>query len=1229
MFTEIFIFELKLWLKRPGIYIYFLVFVALAFLLGAAVGGMFGGVSTDTNTHINSAVMIADLFTSFNSDYLFGLITLLIGIAVMAPAVQKDFQHATFSFYFTKPVSKFSYLFGRFFAAFLLTALVLTGIMLGMYLAFLLSPNDNGQLGDFRLLNFLVPYLVFLLPNLFFAGSLFFCVVTFSRNMVSGYVGGLVFIIVAGISNTIVDDIDRKALAALLDPFGSKALDLMTDYWTPAESNTRMVPLGGHVLYNRLLWTALSVVLLCFTYYRFSFSQFLNPTRLFRRAARSASPAGQIAYTIGRLPKVMQRFDLRAARAQLALCFRFELGRLVRSVFFYIILGLSVLLTIVTSNYSNLLYGTSVYRLTYIQIGFAGGTFAFFQLVMLVFYSGVTIWRERDSRVDELSGSTPTANGVFFFAKFLALLVLALGLNVVCIVTCIALQTYQGYTHYELGLYFTDLILMRLPGLSALLALALSIQIFLRNRYFAFFLVAFVVMGLPLVLRAFKYSNDLLVFNSSGPQLPYSDMNGHGHTLVNYVVYKGYWVGAMLALAALALAMYPRGRETSFLIRLKQAFRNFTPVQSVMATTGLVLMLACGTLVYYNTRVLNPYVSPKEQEQRQARFEEQYKAYEREPQPRVVESNLEVDIYPSELRCELRGFFYLKNKNSVAVKQLFLNVPPEAKIRSLRLLPGNRQFIRDTVAGFYGYRLSRDLAPGDSMKLEFDLVYAEKQLLLHSDQTQIVKNGSFFNSQLLPAIGYNAQAELEDNSARKKYGLTPKPRMASILDTSAYKNNYISNDADWIRFQCRVSTDEDQIALAPGYLQREWTEHGRRYFSYKMDAPILNFYAFLSARYMVRKDQWQPAKGGQKVDIGIYYTPGHTYNLDRMVKGIKKSLDYFTTHFSPYQHRQVRIIEFPRYATFAQSFPNTIPFSESIGFIARVNDDDPQEVDYPFYVTAHEVAHQWWAHQVIGANVQGSTLMSETMAQYSALMVMEKEYGQAAMSKFLKYEMDRYLNGRAAEGKKEVPLLFCENQQYIHYNKGSMVMYALKDYLGEDTLNAALARYIKKTAFSEPPYTTALEFYDFILRATPDSLRTTVQDLFEKIVVYDNSMKSWSYKKKPNGRYAITMMVGCEKTSSDSLGKGREVKPADWIDIGVFFKEGDDGSRQAGFLKKFKITGSPQVIELETDNEPLRVGIDPYYKLIDTDTGNNIMDASGRQAGAEANSGASIQVSSD
>src|SRR3546814_8282243 len=121
-----------------------------------------------------------------------------------------------------------------------------------------------------------------------------------------------------------------------------------------------------------------------------------------------------------------------------------------------------------------------------------------------------------------------------------------------------------------------------------------------------------------------------------------------------------------------------------------------------------------------------------------------------------------------------------------------------------------------------------------------------------------------------------------------------------------------------------------------------------------------------------------------------------------MIESAKKSLDYYTREFSPYQFRQLRILEFPSYAQFAQAFAGTVPYSESIGFIADLRDED--DIDYVFYVTAHEVAHQWWAHQVVGANVQGATMLSESLAQYSALMGLEDESGPRERGNFLRDE---------------------------------------------------------------------------------------------------------------------------------------------------------------------------------------------------------------------------------
>jgi ABC-2 type transport system permease protein len=447
--------------------------------------------------------------------------------------------------------------------------------------------------------------------------------------------------------------------------------------------------------------------------------------------------------------------------------------------------------------------------------------------------------------------------------------------------------------------------------------------------------------------------------------------------------------------------------------------------------------------------------------------------------------------------------------------------------------------------------------------------------------------------------------------------------MASPMDSIARKNNYISNDADWLTFETTVSTSGDQTAIAPGYLQKQWKKDGRNYFHYKMDQKMLNFYAYNSAQYEVKRDKWK------NVAIEVYYHKGHEYNLDRMIAGVKKSLDYYTANFSPYQHKQVRIMEYPRtQGTFAQSFANTIPFSEAIGFIAAVDDENKDAVDYPFAVTSHEVAHQWWAHQVISANVQGATMLSESLSEYSSLKVLERQYGKSQMRKFLKTSLDRYLTGRTIESKKEKPLMYNENQQYIHYEKGSLVFYALSDFIGEQKLNGVLKSYIQKVGYQDAPYTNSVELVALLKQATPDSLQYVINDMFENITLYDNRVKNATAKKLANGKYQVDIEFDVAKYKADDQGKrifkdkaGKtltyqkkgdivattSLPLQDYIEIGVFTEEtvNEIKTEKELHLKKYKINKIDNKVTIIVDEKPTEVGVDPYNKLIDTNSNDN------------------------
>jgi aminopeptidase N len=217
-------------------------------------------------------------------------------------------------------------------------------------------------------------------------------------------------------------------------------------------------------------------------------------------------------------------------------------------------------------------------------------------------------------------------------------------------------------------------------------------------------------------------------------------------------------------------------------------------------------------------------------------------------------------------------------------------------------------------------------------------------------------------------------------------------------------------------------------------------------------------------------------------------------------------------------------------------------------------------------------------------------------------MVTKQKYGADKMKRFLKYELDRYLQGRALERKKELPLMRVENQQYIHYNKGSVVMYALQDYIGEDKVNQALAAYRAKVAYQDPPYTNTPELIGYLRQVTPPQLQYVIDDMFESITLFENRALEASYRKLPDGKFEVKLKVAAKKMKADERGAETEVPLADWIDIGVL-----DASGKPLYLEKKKIDKTEMEFNIVVDQLPAKAGIDPLNKLVDRRPDDNVI----------------------
>ncbi|UOQ71730.1 M1 family aminopeptidase [Hymenobacter cellulosilyticus] len=439
--------------------------------------------------------------------------------------------------------------------------------------------------------------------------------------------------------------------------------------------------------------------------------------------------------------------------------------------------------------------------------------------------------------------------------------------------------------------------------------------------------------------------------------------------------------------------------------------------------------------------------------------------------------------------------------------------------------------------------------------------------------------------------------ELESATDRAKFDLPERLRMAPQSDSAAYANSYISTDADRLRFEATVSTSPDQIAIAPGSLLKEWQQNGRRYFHYRLAQPVLNFYSITSARYKVRRER----QNG--VDLEIYYHPGHPYNLDRMMNSMRASLAYYGQQFGVYPQQQARIIEFPRYQKFAQAFPGTMPYSEGLGFIAQPSPED-RDVDRTYRVVAHEMAHQWWAHQVVGAAVQGATFMSESVSEYLSTLMLERQYGAARVLSVRRHSLDNYLRGRASEKVRELPLLYNEDQPHIHYAKGAVALYALRSYLGEQRLHGALSQFARDYQGRPAPYPTSEDLYGYILRATPDSLQYLVTDQLKRITLYDNQVREAAYQRLPDGRYQAIIQLEAHKRYADALGKETEAPLHDYIDVALY-----GAGNKVLVRQRLLVTNSRKVVRLTVAALPVKAVVDPDYLLIDRKPEDNSHDA--------------------
>jgi len=1171
--------EWKYWLSSPMVWIFLVINTLM----------VFGAVSSD-NVNIGGSVGSVHKNAPYVIQTYYGvmsLVSLLMTTAFMNASANRDFHFGMYQFVFSSPIRKRDYYFGKFIGAATISVIPLLGVSLGSLIGPFMPWVQPERYGQIIWSGHILGLLTFGIPNTIIAGVMLYALAILFRNNIVSFVGAMFILVFYVVSSGFTADIEKEWLANILDPFGFRPENIIAKYMTIDEKNLHAVPLAGALLLNRLLWLAISAAILVGAYFRFSFNTRKERVKKAKAVLQEETPS------VASLKAIDPHNAGSYSFGNLWYLVRFETKAIIKNPVFIIIvlLGLLNLTGSITSFTGR--YGVDQYPVTYDVIDSIRGSFYLFIIAIITFYTGVLVWKERDSKIDEIQDATPVKAGLLFTSKFIAMLAATALVITLSILAGIIAQTFFGYHRYQVDVYVKSLLVMDLLSFAYLIVIALFFHYIINNRYIAYFaFVAFVILN-QFIWGLFEINTNMLEFGGS-PSVTYSDMNGFGPFVSSVTWFNIYWTLACAFIALIAFTFFIRGKEYGFRNRLLTSGKLLLK-NKLAAITILVVFMVCGGFVYYNTKVLNTYDSPKESENKQADYEKTYKKYEKLIQPRFYKLNYTINLMPYRRSMSASVEAWARNISGSPINELHFTMPQMTDSVQITI-KGSKLELRDNRLKYRIYNLNKPLLPNDSVLIKVDLWSITKGFENEVSFKQLTQNGTFFNNtDIMPTLGYNNSFEISDKNKRLKLKLPKRLRMPKLDENNmaARANTYISTDADWVEVNTVISTSPDQIAVAPGSLIKTWKSDGRKYFNYHLDQKSLNFYSFISARYEVARKKWNG------VDLEVYYIKEHDYNVPNMLLSLQKSLEYYTTNFGPYYHKQCRIVEFPRYAGFAQSFPGTMPYSEGIGFIIDLRDVTKDDIDQVFYVVAHEMAHQYWAHQICGAGMQGSEMLSESFAQYSALMVMEKEYGKDKMKKFLEYEMDGYLRGRSTEAEAERPLMKTENQGYIHYQKGSVVMYYLKEMIGEDQVNAALHSLIDSLAYRNPPYATSWSAVRAFEKVTPDSLQYLIPDLFENITLFSNRVTEAKYMKIGK-EYEVIMKTSSEKFRADTLGKETAIPVADYIDIGVFAEPGNKKNLgKALVYKRLKITRKENTFTFRTLVKPYQVGIDPYNYMVD------------------------------
>lgn len=1171
MFKQLLFFELTYYRRQAVFWL-------------AALYAIFAGSLILTNSplvvvHQNSPYAILDAMLKFSA-----VATIFTTGFLGASALLRDSENQFEAIVFSTSIDKFIYLIVRFLGLFISVYAIHTVLIITMMIS--TTTMDAEFAGPFRIMDYIFGSVVILLPNILLASAVVFATAMLSRKLIPIYVMSvlifILYILASMLGNSPLMAMSTPfteeggGISSLLDPFAVIPFYEHTAFWSIEEKNSSLPDLKGSLLYNRLIWLSIALSAFAYTYHKFQFKVKLEKAKDQKASADEADYSHEPLVSIQTETKP---FHLSAFFSKL----KIEYLSVIKGISFPVILLLIVgflFITLFEQITRGPLDQTSYYPLTELILELLQDPLSKIGLFISIFYAVELYWNERSHKMEMIVDSTPTGNALFFLSKFATLTAICFSIIFVSILTAIGFQLLNGHTNvkpllYARLFYYSGLLLLLVGGLTLVLqrfapnksvGMGLGISIVFLPQLFGYLEIAY-----PTTLYAFS------------PPFVFSDMADTIFHNDAYNYLSLYWSSFLAILSVLAIKFWRRGNST-----------KAQPLSLLPKTLGVfasLLFLFSGSHLYEHYHVLNPRTTLEERLMYRSNYEKTYSVFSDFPQPTITDISVDVDVFPEQRRYRAAGRFVFQNKTDAPIDSLMITFQKVNTLAYSVDVENATLLEKNEVDQILWYKLNTPLAPADSSTLTFSIDITRSSFSRLDGENYVTAGGSYFELEdYLPFFGYLSTQELRNPQNRKDYGLPETQYTMPEEAESVYSD-------DWITFEAQISTPLSQRAVTVGEQISEGQKNGRRVVHYKTDQKIERVFPITVANFSEATDTHNG------VALSIFHAPEHSKDNDMLFSALKSSLDYFNENLAPYTFKSFKIVELPYFSSeqsFGAAFPGMYGGVENRFF--NLNNEG-YERNQSLRGVVHEFSHQYWGMTITPQAIGGYSMLTEVLAKYSEVALQEKLYGKYSNNKELKQSIGIYLRNRTRSPEAEKPLYSVGFRPMIYYPKGLHSMTALRALIGEDSINTALRRFIKK--HSHPRYPTSLDLLNEFYAVADSSQFAVIDDLFKRVVFHDFKIDSASTREE-NGMFTTEVHLHALKFVLNEVTNTEfEEIISDHIELAAYsgFPQIENDNMLA--ITTVHLNKKTQTVSITTAEKPAYISIDPNMLRIDRNTEDN------------------------